>query len=212
MTNQVHAGLKRAGGLVVTLAVLSSAGFTAPAYAATGVLYNIQGRDFQESQLRDAYQKIAFLYGMDLDSHQCKPLGHMGGEVLEGKAEKQVGSRLWIQASDGRKMAVQAPRGSLAPAGSPVKFAVTRPKSGFLSIRDKFRRKSSAPQYTDVTMTFTEFVHLLRRGQHFPEAPELGTRPGRKGLFATRRTTRNRIQDILADRSTNSASYSSSAP
>ena len=201
-----HGGAVR----VVLFSALALAG--TDTRAATGVVYNVQGRIFYEDQLREAYQTVMPIYGIDLDSRQCKTLGSMGGQILDGTAVQTVGNRLWIQASDGRRVAIQGHRSGLPVAGESIHCAVIRPKSATLSIRDRFRRKSSAPQYTDVTMTYSDFVQFLRRGQHFPEVPQLGTRAGRKGMFSTRRANVNKVQDILADRSTNSASYSSSVP
>ena len=168
-----------------------------PKSNATPVVYTAYSHEFPQSVMDNAYARLCRIYVLDLDSRQCVSAKNVGAEWIEGKVELSTNARLLIRANAGNRIAVLGFRNSIPKAGAAVSCMAVRSGAVSFSIRNKDREMISIPQYRDVTMTFNEFVGFLRNGQHFPETPELYTRPGRKRLFATERTLGSKVEQLL---------------
>ena len=117
--------------------------------------------------------------------------------AVTGKVELATNARILLHTTVGNRVAVLGYRGTFPMKGDDVACMVIRSGAETYSMRNKDREVIAVPQYRDVTMTFAEMVAFIRNGQHFPEAPELNTQPGRKGLFSTDRTPGSKVEQHL---------------
>lgn len=168
-----------------------------PLPGATQVVYTAYGNTHPQPVLEQAYARLRRLYVLDVDSRQCVPASTIGAELVEGKVELATNARILLHTTVGNRVAVLGYRGTFPMKGEDVACMVIRSGAETYSMRNKDREVIAVPQYRDVTMTFAEMVAFIRNGQHFPEAPELNTQPGRKGLFSTDRTPGSKVEQHL---------------
>lgn len=100
-----------------------------------------------------------------------------------------------VESTDGRLVAVQCDPLVASALGEQVNLMVCPVGTPWLSYESSADNRRSLPFLQDVTLPFDDFATSLQRGYHYPEAPELGTRSGRKGMFRTERVKMNKVED-----------------
>ena len=166
-----------------------------PAGAAE-ISYPCLDKVYTHSVLTAAHAKVVRLYAVDPISQECRRAGELKEFPLEGKARINTSSRLWVQNKNGQLNAIMGYRGPLLATNQPVLCMVYPARSPTISVNDVKNGVLALPQYIDVTMHLADFVGFLRNGFHFPEAPELGTRPNRRRLFSTERIKGSKVEQI----------------
>ena len=119
---------------------------------------------------------------------------------LDGVVVGLASGRRAIVEAGSRRYAVVMRFGTNPTVGEKIRLMAVPSNVPQFSHERETDTRASLPQYHDVTMSFDEFVQSIRRGHHFPEAPELGTRPNRIGLFQTGRGDRNKVEGLVRER------------
>ena len=166
---------------------------------AAEISYPCLDKVYTHSALTAAHAKVVRLYAVDPISQECRRAGELKAFPLQGKAKINTSSRLWVQSNSGQLTAIMGYRGPLLATNQPVMCMVYPARSPTVSVNDLTNGVIALPQYMDVTMQLTDFVSFLRNGFHFPEAPELGTRPNRRRLFSTERIKISKVEQLRTE-------------
>ncbi|MBU0679285.1 MAG: hypothetical protein KJ626_14380 [Verrucomicrobia bacterium] len=161
----------------------------------SGTKYPIFGRVWTEEELREAYEKVWRLYVVDQSSRMILYHWERGAFLLSGSIKDRAPDRRLIIESGGKLAAVQCEELITWRSGDTIELMVREAGTPQFSYKTEAGTRESLPQYADLTLSFRDFVRSLRRGQHYPELPELGTKANRKGLFRTERVKTNSIVD-----------------
>lgn len=152
------------------------------------------------SQVEAAYRRLWSRYAYVAADDDLQRAGRVRAIRIEGTIVGVAGGRRIIVESGERRYAVIL-RSAIPPVrGASVRLMVLPCKTPTFSWESSADTRVSLPQYEDCTLTFDEFVAQLRRGAHFPEAPALGTKPNRIGLFQTGNGDRNKVIGLVAER------------
>jgi len=207
---------RRRMGLGITLAVGLSAAAVCAQDEASGpsperVAFG--GKEWPAELVRQAYEKVWMRYVSLPPLSRIVPAKSVGATRVEGVVTGLAsGRRVIIQ--HGNQVCAVMLRGTTMPVvGAKVRLMVVAAGAEQFSYERGADSRVSLPHYVDVTMSYEDFVRHLRRGGHFPEAPELGTKPGRMGLFQLGRGERNKVEGLIREREeSEKASPSSSIP
>jgi len=157
------------------------------------------------SQVEAAYKRIWSHYAYVAADDDLRRAGSVRAIRIEGAIVGVAGGRRVIVESGERRYAVILRSAAPPVRGASVRLMALPCKTPTFSWESGADTRESLPQYEDCTLTFEEFVAQLRRGAHFPEAPELGTKPNRIGLFQTGNGDRNKVIGLVAERERQSA-------
>ncbi len=151
--------------------------------------------------VQQAYQKIWNRYVLMAPGDQLERASSVGAIRIEGEVLGLASGRRAILQAGKRRYAVAMRFGAKSVVGQKIQIMAVRSSVPSFSYEAQTNTRESLPQYNDVTMSFDKFVEKVRRGHHFPEAPELGTKPNRVGLFQIGRGERNKVDALVRERS-----------
>jgi len=152
------------------------------------------------SQVEAAYQRIWHRYVYVAADDDLRRAGSARAIRIEGPIIGVAGGRRVIVESGEKRYAVMLRSATPAVRGETVRLMAMPCSAPTFSWERGTDTRESLPQYEECTLTFEEFVAQIRRGAHFPEAPELGTKPNRIGLFQTGNGERNKVNGLVAER------------
>lgn len=160
------------------------------------VVYPVLGKEWTEPALRAAYARVRLWYAVDPISHRVVSAGALRAFPLQGTLRDRIrAGRILVDSADGRQVAVQCDTRVAATLGTNVDLMVCRNGTPWLSYESAADNRRSLPFFQDVTLAYEVFIASLQRGDHYPEAPELGTREARRGGFRTERVKVNKVED-----------------
>ncbi len=163
------------------------------------------------AEVEKAYARIWTRYVYLMPEGRLERAGRAGARQIEGKVIALAGGRRAIIESGGRRYAVAVRFGANPVVGESIRLMAVPSAVPTFSFEMGNGQRESLPQFNDCTLSFDRFIAEARGGAHFPEAPELGTRPNRKGLFQIGRGDRNKVDGLVAERRQSDAAAAASS-